>query len=280
VKAKGILETYMIEMMNSDNTKTPAQEPVLSERDGPILTVTLNRPEVRNALDVELMASLKALWRDADALRGVRCIIVTGAGAGFCSGADMSLLETDRSDAADTVAEELAFLPGPVVERPVIVAVNGVCAGGGLHFVADGDIVLASESASFVDPHVSVGQVTALEPLTLRLQMRPDLLARMALVGRRERLSAARAREAGLVSEVVAPDQLLPRARELAGWIAENSPAAVRRSRRVLRGLEERLIADSLEPGWAELRAHWTHPDCKEGPQAFIERRDPVWSDA
>jgi enoyl-CoA hydratase/carnithine racemase len=255
------------------------QSPLLVEREGSTLIATLNRPQARNALDLGLMSALKELWRDPAALGGIRCIIVTGAGSGFCSGADVSLLKSDRADAAATAGEELGFLPGPEVEVPVIAAVNGVCAGGGLHFVADADIVIAAEDASFIDPHVSVGQVTALEPLTLRLQMRADILARMALIGRRERLSATAAKEAGLVSEVLPEDQLLPRARELAGWIAENSPAAVRRSRRVLRDLEERLLGETLEAGWAEIRAHWEHPDSKEGPQAFIERRDPRWAE-
>lgn len=255
------------------------QSPLLVERDGSILFATLNRPGARNALDVELMSELKRLWRDPEALHGVRCIVLTGAGPGFCSGADVSLLKGDRADAAASAAEELGFLPGRTVEVPVIAAVNGVCAGGGLHFVADADIAIASEDASFIDPHVSVGQVTALEPLTLRLQMRADVLARMVLVGRRERLSAADAKEAGLVSEVLPADQLLPRARELASWVSENSPAAVRRSRHIFRDLEERLLGETLEAGWAEIRAHWGHPDSKEGPQAFVEKREPRWTE-
>jgi enoyl-CoA hydratase/carnithine racemase len=256
---------------------TEDSRPLALRREGSTLVATLNRPEARNALDVELMTSLKALWRDPDSLAGVRCIVVTGAGKGFCSGADVTLLETDRSDADDTAEGELAFLPGRVVEVPVIAAINGVCAGGGLHFVADADIVIAADTATFLDPHVSVGQVTALEPLTLRLQMRPDVLARMALIGRREKLDAAAAREAGLVSEVVAAEALMERALELAGWIGENSPEAVRRSRKVLRELEEGLLGDRLDAGWAEIREHWSHPDSKEGPKAFIERRGPRW---
>jgi enoyl-CoA hydratase/carnithine racemase len=248
------------------------------ELDAGVLTVTLHRPDALNALDVTLMAELRALWADPPA--GVRCIVVTGAGKGFCAGADMSLLESDRADAASTVAAELAFLPGDQVDVPVIAAVNGVCAGGGLHFVADADIVIASERASFVDPHVSVGQVTALEPLTLRLQMRPDVLTRMALLGRHERLSAPQALAAGLVSEVVEGDALLPRAQELATQIAGNSSAATARSRRVLRELERDLIGEQrLEAGWAEIRAHWEHPDAKEGPKAFGEKREPEWGE-
>lgn len=248
-------------------------------RDGRTLLVTLNRPQVLNAINVELMTSLKALWGDAEALAGIRCIVLTGNGRGFCAGADMSLLKSDRSDAAATAAEELAFLPGHYVQVPVIVAVNGACAGGGLHFLADADIVIASESASFLDPHVSVGQVTALEPLTLRLQMRSDVLTRMALIGRNERLSAVEAREAGLVSEVLQPDHLMPRAMEIAGWICENSPAATRKSRKILRRFESSIIAEHLEAGWEDIRTHWDDPDSKEGPAAFVEGRQPKWSE-
>jgi enoyl-CoA hydratase/carnithine racemase len=243
-----------------------------------VLSVTLNRPDALNALDATLMAELGELWGALPA--GVRCIVISGAGKGFCAGADMSLLESDRSDAAITVADELAFLPGDRVEVPVIAAINGVCAGGGLHFVADADIVIAAEHASFIDPHVSVGQVTALEPLTLRLQMRPDVLTRMALLGRHEKLSAAEALDAGLVSEVVEAEALLPRAHELARLIAGNSPAATARSRRVIREFERGLIGARLEAGWGEIRAHWSHPDSKEGPTAFIERREPKWEDS
>lgn len=266
-------------MLTMKPESLPESDSLGVERVDGTLLVTLRRPESRNSLDVGLMASLKALWGDRAALEGVRCVVVTGAGEGFCAGADMSLLKSDRADAAETAADELSFLPGPQVDVPVIAAVNGVCAGGGLHFVADADFTIASERASFLDPHVSVGQVTALEPLTLRLRMRPDVLARMALIGRRERLSAEAAREAGLVSEVVPPANLLPRALEIASWIGENSPAATRRSRAVLRRLEHRLIADELEHGWDEIRAHWDHPDAKEGPAAFLESRDPQWSD-
>lgn len=245
--------------------------------DDGVLSVTLDRPEAINALDLTMMQELRALWADLPA--GTRCIVISGAGKGFCAGADMSLLESDRSDAAITVADELAFLPGDQVEVPVVAAINGACAGGGLHFVADADIVIAAERATFIDPHVSVGQVTALEPLTLRLQMRADVLTRMALLGRHERLSAAQALDAGLVSEVVADAALLPRATEIARLICGNSPAATARSRKVIREFERFLIGDRLEAGWAEIRAHWSHPDSKEGPAAFTSRREPRWDE-
>lgn len=264
-------------MTENAEVSAPRGAPLSARREDGTLVVTLNRPQALNALDADLMAALRELWTDTNVLVGIRCIVVTGAGEGFCSGADISLLETDRGDAAEAVEDELAFLPGPRVEVPVICAVNGVCAGAGLHFVADADIAIAAAGASFLDPHVSVGQVTALEPLTLRLRMRPDILARMALIGRREKLDAVAAQAAGLVSEVVEAEALMTRALELAGWIGENSPAAVRRSRRVLHDLETRLLDDALEAGWGEIREHWIHPDSKEGPKAFSDRRPPRW---
>lgn len=262
--------------MERDDT-SPAQWSALTvARQGATVVVTLDRPDRRNALDATMMRELTALWSGHELLDGARCVVVTGAGAGFCAGADVDLLASEREPNAD-VEDELAFLPGRRIEIPVIAAVNGVCAGGGLHFVADADIVLASDTASFLDPHVSVGQVTALEPLTLRLRMRPDALMRMVLLGRGERLGAEAARAAGLVSEVVAADALLPRALALAEQIAEGSPEAIRRSRAALRSFEDELLAPHLQVGWESIRAHWAHPDAAEGPAAFQQRRAPRW---
>ena len=91
------------------------------------------------------------------------------------------------------------------VSKPVIAAVNGLCAGGGLHFVADADIVIAASDATFLDPHVCVGQVTAIEMIGLAKKMPFEAVMRMALVGRHERMSAQRAYELGMVSQIVDP---------------------------------------------------------------------------
>lgn len=254
-------------------------EPVLlTERHGDVVQVTLNRPAALNALDPTLMAELRRTWARLAEDPALRCVVITGAGRGFCAGADVNMLEGDRSDAAATAADELAFEPGRHLSVPVIAAVNGVCAGGGLHFVADADIAIAGSAASFLDPHVSVGQVSALEPAQLMLRMRPDVLRRMVLLGRHERLDADAAREAGLVSEVLPDDRLLARAHELAAHVADGSPAAVRASRRIMREAEERLVGDLLETGWQAIREHWAHPDATEGPRAMSERRAPRWT--
>lgn len=245
--------------------------------EGQILLLVLDRPDRLNAFDATMIRELTALWGVVADHPGLRCVVVTGAGPGFCAGADAGLLRSDRTEAGATSREELSFLPRHRIDVPVVVAVNGVCAGGGLHFVAEGDIVIASDTASFLDPHVSMGQVSALEPVTLAVRARFDVISRMVLLGRAERLDAAAAQAAGLVSEVVPGDRLMDRAMELARAIAANSPSAVRRTRRVLVDLEETLLRAVMDRGWDTVREQWAHPDAAEGPAAFLERRPPVW---
>lgn len=266
--------------MTAESWTTPLERrdgPLLAEVMGQTLLVTLNRPGVANALDTELMDALSSLWSSAADTPQLRCVVITGAGSGFCSGADVSMLAAGRPELGDTAAAELAFVPGPRLSVPVIVLVNGVCAGGGLHFVADADICLAGEDARFVDPHVSVGQMSALEPLLMRSRVRRDVITRMVLLGRYERLSAHDAQLAGLVSEVVPTGELVRRGLELAGHIALNSPEAVRLSRRMLRTEEERRLATELDLGWELVRRHHLHPDAQEGPRAFLEKRPANW---
>jgi enoyl-CoA hydratase/carnithine racemase len=249
--------------------------PLLSAVTGSTLVVTLNRPERANALDDDLMDALAGLWRTAAREKRLRAVLLTGAGRAFCAGADAAMLSVPRVREGDTAAAELDFLPGPHLDIPVIVAVNGACAGGGLHFVADADICIAAPTARFVDPHVSVGQVSALEPLQLLTRMRPDVLRRMVLLGRHEVLDAERAERAGLVSEIA--EHVMERGLELAAAIAANSPEATRLSRRVVRTFEDRLMATDLDLGWELIRRHRQHPDATEGPRAFLDKRDPRW---
>lgn len=248
-----------------------------TRRDGPVLHVTLDRPEQRNAFDRAMMEELTQLWQVTARDAAIRVVVLTGRGKGFCAGADVGDLAGPRRPRGEHVDDELSFLPGRSLGVPVIVAVNGVCAGGGLHFVADGDIVIASQDAWFTDPHVSVGQVSALEPVSLALRVPIPWLLRLALLGRGERLTAADALAIGLVTEVVESGQLAARAAELAGLVAANSPAAVAATRRALRSLEDHLLGTAMADGWEAIRAHWGHPDSTEGPAAFAARRVPRW---
>lgn len=269
--------------MNQGNAEVlnnlPSDEEILVAAEGTTLVVTLNRPARSNALHESLMGSLRALWEAVALETWVRSVVITGAGKAFCGGADVAMLSDTRTYIGETAEEELRFVPGPHLDVPVIAAVNGACAGGGLHFVADADICIASDAARFIDPHVTVGQVSGMEPLELMLKMRRDAIARMALLGSSEVLDASRALEVGLVSEVVAPDRLRERALELGECIATGSPEALRRTRAAIREFEADLLREHLDQGWQSVRAHWSHPDSKEGPAAFRENRAPRWQE-
>lgn len=244
-----------------------------------IARVTLNRPASANSLNTTLMHDLAALWSKIADDRSIRCIVLTGAGRHFCAGADMGLLADDRTNVGKDADDELSFLPGKVVDIPVIVAVNGTCAGGGLHFVTDADIVIAGDSARFIDSHVSVGQVSGIEPVELMALMRRDRAVRMALLGRHEVLDAPTALDSGLVSEVIPGDTLLDHALDLARKVCTGSPAAIRHTRRVIRSYTADSLRNYRDLGWELVQRHWNHPDSKEGPAAFQEKREPRWTD-
>jgi enoyl-CoA hydratase/carnithine racemase len=243
-----------------------------------IVVVRLNRPAALNALDADLMGRLEQLWVELSHRPDLRCVVLTGTGRAFCSGADAGFLGAERAPRGADLDGELAFLPGRVLSVPVVVAVNGVCAGGGLHFVSDADIVIASPSASFLDPHVSVGQVSGIEPAALALRLPLPVIARMALLGRAERVPAQRLYDLGLITELVAEDvDLVARAVEIAAAIAAASPAAVRSTRAALRRLTDQVLEPFLQAGWADVQRHWSHPDAAEWPRAFAEKRPPAW---
>jgi enoyl-CoA hydratase/carnithine racemase len=254
-------------------------------REGPVGWLVFDRPDAGNALDATMFDELERAWRELDADPGVRVIVNTGAGGVFQTGLDLVALRDDpgafRAHARRTRDAELRFTAWHLgVTTPVIAAVNGVCAGGGLHFVADADVVIAASDAVFFDPHVSIGQVVALEAVGLIRKMPVEPVMRMALVGRHERMTAARAYELGMISQVVdPPEQLRDAAQALAETIARNSPAAMAATKRALWGALEAGLTDASRAGAQELVALWGHPDQAEGPRAFAEHREARWAD-
>ncbi len=215
-------------------------ETLLVERRGPVGWLVFNRPAVANAMDATMLAELEHAWRELDDDPDVRVIVNTGEGAAFQTGLDVGQLARDK----DALREQSRRTRDAALRltawhnqvwKPVIAAINGTCAGGGLHFVADADVVLAASTAEFLDPHVSVGQVTAYEAIGLLKKMPAESVFRMALVGRHERLSAARAYQLGMVSEVVdPPTRLREVAQALAEQIAENPSALMRTTKQRL----------------------------------------------
>jgi len=180
------------------------------ERQGPVGWLIFDRPEARNAMDAVMFDELERAWDELARDPDVRVIVNTGEGAAFQTGVDVVQMAKDRDALREhsrrTRDAQLRFTAWHCsVWKPVIAAVNGMCAGGGLHFVADADIVIAASDATFVDPHVSLGQVTAYEGIALARKSPMESILRMALVGRHERVGAARAYQLGILSRAELP---------------------------------------------------------------------------
>lgn len=253
------------------------------ERHGTVGWLVFDRPEVGNALDATMFDELEQAWIELAEDPDVRVIVNTGSGGTFQTGLDVVQLARDtealKRHSRRTRDAELRFTAWHLqVWKPVIAAVNGTCAGGGLHFVADADIVIAAAGATFVDPHVSIGQVVAFEGVALAQKSPMEGVLRMALMGRHERLTAARAYQLGLVSEVVdPPERLRERAQEIAELIGRNSPSAMAATKRALWGALEQGLTDACRAGARQLVGMWGHPDQNEGPLAFAHKREPQW---
>lgn len=258
-------------------------EDLMVERHGPVGWLINNRPERLNAMSARMRDEFALAWEELDRDPEVRVIVHTGEGRAFQTGVDVTEIATDGMGMEryrrSVEAFDLHFTSWhQKVWKPVITAVNGVCAGGGFHWVADADIVIAAADAEFFDPHVSIGQVVAIEAIGLIRKMPVEAVMRMAFVGRHERLSAARAYELGMISQVVdPPERLREEAQALAEKIARNSPTAMAATKRALWGALELGLTDACKAGAKELVSMWGHPDQEEGPRAFAERRDPQW---
>jgi enoyl-CoA hydratase/carnithine racemase len=130
----------------------------------------------------------------------------------------------------------------------------------------------------FLDPHVSFGQVSGIEPPSLALRLPLPVVSRMALMGRHERLSARRLYELGLVTELVEEGSLVDRAVEIARVVASASPAAVRATRRSWRRLSDGMVEPAMREGWDDVQKHWSHPDAAEGAAALRDKRPARWT--
>lgn len=253
------------------------------ERHGHVGWLIFDRPDQLNAMNNAMRDELADAWVELDRDPEVRVIVHTGNGRAFQTGVDVMEVATDglgferyRESMEDFDLHFTAWHQD--VGKPVICAVNGLCAGGAFHWVADSDIVIAASDAQFFDPHVSIGQVVAIEAIGLIRRIPAEAVMRMAFVGKYERMSAQRAYELGMVSQVVdPPERLREEAQRLAETIARNSPTAMRHTKRALWGALEAGLTDACRAGARHLVAMWGHPDQTEGPAAFAAKRDPDW---
>lgn len=253
----------------------------LFERVGHIAVITLNRPERGNALSRAMHALMIEYWQEIRTNGDIRCTVITGAGdRHFCTGADLESVSSTGKviGGYGRITQEVRWTSRQNdIWKPTICAVNGMAAGGGLHFVVDSDIVVATETAQFLDTHTNVGMVGAIENIGLAKRLPLGTALRMTLQGRNFRLPAARAYQLGLVDELAPPGQALEVAVGIAEDVAKNSPNAVSLSMRSVWSATEMPYSQAVDYGYSLLRMHWSHPDFIEGPRAFMEKRDANW---
>jgi len=250
-------------------------ETILFDVEDHVATITINRPERLNATNDTARTELGQAWGIVRDDPQIRVAIITGAGdRAFSVGQDIRA--TSESGIRNKV-------PGSRLHhdcwKPVICALNGMVVGGGLHQVADADLIIAAEHAELLDTHCAVGNVFAMEPVALLRRMPLSMVMQLGLLTKEGRISAQRAYEIGLVNEVVPKEELMPRAREWARRIATLSPATVQASIKAMWSSLDVGMRSGFDVAYRYVLQHQlTHPDYHEGMRAFAEKREPVWT--
>lgn len=262
------------------------------ERDG-VAVVTLNRPEFHNAFNLTMQGELKALWRSLRRNDEVRAVILTGAGEkAFCAGIDReesvsAYLDDPKGkhrleERAGRVGGPFMFNdPGEYINpkqndlwKPVIAAVNGMACGGALYLLGESDIILAAEHATFFDPHVTYGMVMGVETVHLLQKLPLGETLRVALLGAHERMSAARAFQVGLVSEVVPAEELLERAWWVAEKVASAPPMAIQGTVRSAWLAHEVSRREALVQISSLVLLGTEYENLQEGQETFYTKRE------
>ncbi len=248
---------------------------VETSRDGGVLTITLNRPDVLNAFTAEMHRQLVGAFKEARA-EDVRAVVITGAGRGFCVGQDLN----EFGEAARDIAGRLRGNYHPTIravrelEKPVIAAVNGPAAGAGLSFACACDLRVAAEGASFVPAFINIGLVPDMGGTFFVTRLLGSARAFEWMTSGR-RLTAQEALEWGLVSEVVPDDRLAARAAEWAEELAAMPTRGIGLSKRLFDSADRVPLEEQLERE-AQLQAVATQTDdFREGVDAFLQKREP-----
>jgi 2-(1,2-epoxy-1,2-dihydrophenyl)acetyl-CoA isomerase len=253
-----------------------SEKAVLHAVDHGVMTITLNRPEVLNSLNMTLLGDLRDALAAAKADASVRAVLLTGAGRGFCAGADLGQTGTERgkSDVEQSLREKyhpiiLAMRQFP---KPIVGAINGVAAGAGMSIALACDIVLAGESASFLQAFTKIGLVPDCGSTWFLPRMVGDVRAR-ALIMMADRISAADALQYGLVWKVHADAELMSEARKSAEWLAKMPTRAYDMIKQALAASQGNGLGDQLEiEAMLQGQAVRTK-DHREGVTAFLEKR-------
>ncbi|MDV7354212.1 crotonase/enoyl-CoA hydratase family protein [Rhodococcus oxybenzonivorans] len=270
----------------TEKTDVSAQSPhCLVEKRGHVLIVTMNRPEAKNALSGEMMAIMRDAWDQVDADPDIRVAILTGAGGAFCAGADLKAMTVQHpgdsfsgggegNQPAWDLSKIEALLKGRRLTKPLIAAVEGPAIAGGTEILQGTDIRVAGESAKFGVSEAKWG-LFPLGGSAVRLvrQIPYTIAADILLTGRH--ITAAEAKEIGLIGHVVPDGRALDKALELADLISANGPLAVQAILKTIRDTEGMHEEDAFQIDAALGTAVFTSADAKEGPRAFAEKRAP-----
>jgi len=252
--------------------------------------LTLNRPEVMNSFNSQMQRELHAIWSDLRSDRSVRVVVVTGAGErAFCAGVDRTEALGAGKDAPGNATgfrstpfhfDDPGSRLGPKSNdlwTPVVAAVNGVACGGAFYLLGEADVILAADTATFFDPHVTYGMPAAYESMLMVSRMPLGEVLRMQLMGASERLSAERALQIGLVSEVVPLGQLSDAAARVAQVIAASPALAVQATVRATWAAAELSRSQALGLGYAYVAMGTDPTALAEGQNAFEAGRRVEW---
>jgi enoyl-CoA hydratase/carnithine racemase len=266
-------------------------ETLLVRKDDGVAWVSLNRPEVRNAINKRMQAELAELWTSFRYDDDVRCVVLTGEGHSFCTGIDRDEAVSEENNAA-MAAGDFPDYPTPWMYddpgrdvgpksrdlwKPVIAAVQGMACGGAFYMLGETEFIIASDDAVFFDPHVTYGMTAAFEPMQMLGKMPFPEIMRLSLLGVHERMSAQRAFQIGLVTEVVPRDELLERAGWAARVIADSPALAVQGTMRALWTALEMPKAQAIGVANLFTRVGSDARAFKEGQDRFASGQRPEW---
>ncbi len=253
------------------------EQVALLAHEGPVSTLTINRPTVLNALSVEVLVAIKRAVDEVRARPELRCLIITGAGEkAFVAGADIASMREMSADEAKVFAKKGhdAFDAIAALPVPVIAAVNGFALGGGCELALACDFIYASERAKFGQPEVNLGIIPGFGG-TQRLARRVSVGVARELIYTGNIIDAQEALRIGLANKVVPADQLLAEAKKTALTIAQRGPVAIQYAKRVIGEGLDNVLSDGNEIEIEAFAACFRTEDRKEGVGAFLEKRAP-----
>jgi methylglutaconyl-CoA hydratase len=250
------------------------------QRDGLVTRLVLERPEVRNAFNDELLAQLSDAARELTRSRAARVVVLEGAGPVFCAGADLNWMSrmvaySREENVMDASRLALVFQALDTLPMPLIARVQGAALGGGAGLAAVADIVVAADDAVFGFTEVKLGILPAvISPYVIR-KIGPSAARELFLTG--ARFSAVRAREIGLVQHVVAPDRIDDRVRQLIGELLTSGPGAMAVTKELIRQVTGSRPDDVIGLTSETIARQRVSEEGQEGMRAFLEKRKPLW---